>query len=273
LAKLDILIDEIASILGLTQDEVSAQFTEAELDILLNHAKCEPADSTSPLFDSLDVPCEDIGAPVDPDDNTDMGNVLAELKRKNGTNGTNRTKDEETLKCVETVSELNKEIEANLDLAMIYRILLERMNELKDNIVGLDFYFTERIKRAAVVLNDFGPTLKLVKNNKATIAANIKKINIKNNRVSTINSIIATSSDTTVYDAELNTLNSQIKSLTSKNKNITLEKLIVKKLKHGVFYNWFNNKKKLGGQNKVPRLSNNRKYVEELLIINEQLRK
>jgi len=56
-------------------------------------------------------------------------------------------------------------------------------------------------------------------------------------------------------------------------KNITLDKLIIRKLKPGVFYNWFNNKKKLGGQNKVPRLSNDRKYIEELLIINEHLRK
>ncbi|MNR68958.1 GH3 auxin-responsive promoter [compost metagenome] len=33
----------------------------------------------------------------------------------------------------------------------------------------------------------------------------------------------------------------------------------------GTFYNWMKNKGKLGGQHKVPRLANDRKYLEELL--------
>jgi hypothetical protein len=40
---------------------------------------------------------------------------------------------------------------------------------------------------------------------------------------------------------------------------------------NGLFYTWLNNKGKLGGQNKVPRLSNNRTYIEELLILAETL--
>ena len=35
--------------------------------------------------------------------------------------------------------------------------------------------------------------------------------------------------------------------------------------------NWFNKKGKLGGQNKMPRLSNERKYVEEILSINKNI--
>jgi len=31
------------------------------------------------------------------------------------------------------------------------------------------------------------------------------------------------------------------------------------------FYNWLKKKNKLGGQYKVPRLSNDRKYVDEIL--------
>lgn len=34
------------------------------------------------------------------------------------------------------------------------------------------------------------------------------------------------------------------------------------------FYNWLKSKEKLGGQNKVPRLSNNRDFVEEILSLN-----
>jgi hypothetical protein len=33
----------------------------------------------------------------------------------------------------------------------------------------------------------------------------------------------------------------------------------------GTFYNWMKNRGKLGGQNKVPRLSNSREYVEDIL--------
>jgi len=35
----------------------------------------------------------------------------------------------------------------------------------------------------------------------------------------------------------------------------------------GTFEQWLKGKGKLGGQNKVPRLSNSRQYVEELLSL------
>ena len=35
-----------------------------------------------------------------------------------------------------------------------------------------------------------------------------------------------------------------------------------------LFYDWLGSRNKLGGQNKIPRLSNSREYVEELLGIN-----
>jgi hypothetical protein len=39
----------------------------------------------------------------------------------------------------------------------------------------------------------------------------------------------------------------------------------VRKLAKGVFNSWLKNKGKLGGQHKVPRLSNDRIYIEEIL--------
>jgi hypothetical protein len=33
----------------------------------------------------------------------------------------------------------------------------------------------------------------------------------------------------------------------------------------GTFYNWMKKRGKLGGQNKVPRLSNNREYIDDIL--------
>ena len=41
----------------------------------------------------------------------------------------------------------------------------------------------------------------------------------------------------------------------------------VHKMPEKTFYNWMKKKGKLGGQNKVPRLSNKRKYVDEVLAI------
>ena len=35
----------------------------------------------------------------------------------------------------------------------------------------------------------------------------------------------------------------------------------------GTFYQWLKKKGKLGGQHKVPRLANERKYVDEILEI------
>ena len=48
-------------------------------------------------------------------------------------------------------------------------------------------------------------------------------------------------------------------------KNMTLHSLKVHKAKKGLFYEWLSKKGKLGGQHKVPRLSNSRKILEELL--------
>lgn len=66
------------------------------------------------------------------------------------------------------------------------------------------------------------------------------------------------------------TLDEQLKALNSdyeakRHADLILGSPIVNNLKKGTFYQWMKSKNKLGGQHKVPRLSNNRKYVEELL--------
>jgi hypothetical protein len=50
-----------------------------------------------------------------------------------------------------------------------------------------------------------------------------------------------------------------------RNKSITLRMPVVQSLPKGAFYNWMKQRGKLGGQNKVPRLSNDRKYLDEVL--------
>jgi len=69
-------------------------------------------------------------------------------------------------------------------------------------------------------------------------------------------------------DEALMSLNSDYEA--KRFKNITLKEPIIHKGRKNLFYDWLKFKGKLGGQNKVPRLSNDRKYVEELLYLNKQ---
>ncbi len=69
-----------------------------------------------------------------------------------------------------------------------------------------------------------------------------------------------------VLDTALKNINSDYEA--KRYLNITLEKPILNIAKPNLFYNWLKNKRKLGGQHKVPRLSNDRKFIEELLQLN-----
>lgn len=66
-------------------------------------------------------------------------------------------------------------------------------------------------------------------------------------------------------DTALKSLNSDYEA--KRHKDIALSKPILHHLKKGVFANWLKSKGKLGGQHKVPRLNNERKYLEEILAL------
>ncbi len=51
-------------------------------------------------------------------------------------------------------------------------------------------------------------------------------------------------------------------------KNITLDRPKLIRARKNLFYDWLKKKKKLGGQNKVPRLLNERSFLEELIEMN-----
>ncbi len=67
----------------------------------------------------------------------------------------------------------------------------------------------------------------------------------------------------TALDNALKTLNSDYEA--KRHKNLTLERPHLIVAPKGTFYNWMKNRGKIGGQNKIPRLSNDRKYLDELL--------
>ncbi len=76
-----------------------------------------------------------------------------------------------------------------------------------------------------------------------------------------------TPADTDVFTEELDKtlqlLNSDYEA--KRYKNIALRKPVVHVMAKGFFNEWLKSKGKLGGQHKVPRLSNERKFVEEML--------
>ncbi|MCK5137176.1 MAG: GH3 auxin-responsive promoter family protein [Bacteroidales bacterium] len=66
-------------------------------------------------------------------------------------------------------------------------------------------------------------------------------------------------------DSSLCTINSDYEA--KRFKNITLMKPRIISLEPGTFYRWMQIRGKLGGQNKIPRLANDRKYLDELTAI------
>jgi hypothetical protein len=68
---------------------------------------------------------------------------------------------------------------------------------------------------------------------------------------------------TDVLDETLKSVNSDYEAKRYKDLNLVLP--VVRVLPQGTFYRWLREKNKLGGQNKVPRLANNREYIDEIL--------
>lgn len=69
-----------------------------------------------------------------------------------------------------------------------------------------------------------------------------------------------------VLDKHLQLLNSDYEA--KRYKNITLLAPIIRIARKGLFYDWLKVSNKLGGQNKIPRLSNDRKYLDILIKMN-----
>ena len=68
---------------------------------------------------------------------------------------------------------------------------------------------------------------------------------------------------TNYLDQTLKEVNSDYEA--KRHKDMALRMPMVHKVNRGTFYSWMKSRGKLGGQHKVPRLSNERKYVEEIL--------
>ena len=69
-----------------------------------------------------------------------------------------------------------------------------------------------------------------------------------------------------LLDKKLQELNSDYEA--KRYHDITLQHLEIIKARKDLFNDWLKSKGKLGGQHKVPRLSNNRKFMDEMLNMN-----
>lgn len=69
-----------------------------------------------------------------------------------------------------------------------------------------------------------------------------------------------------IFDAHLKEINSDYEA--KRYNDMTLKRPVVHVAKPQLFYHWMNQRGKLGGQNKVPRLSNNREFITPLLKMN-----
>jgi len=70
-----------------------------------------------------------------------------------------------------------------------------------------------------------------------------------------------------LLDEALKSLNSDYEA--KRFNNITLNKPKIHVARKHLFYDWLKRHNKLGGQHKIPRLSNNREYIDELLLLNQ----
>lgn len=71
-----------------------------------------------------------------------------------------------------------------------------------------------------------------------------------------------------VLDLSLQEINSDYEA--KRYKDITLQKLEIIPARKGLFNDWLKMKGKLGGQHKVPRLSNSRNYIDEIISMNQE---
>ena len=65
-----------------------------------------------------------------------------------------------------------------------------------------------------------------------------------------------------ILDETLQTLNSDYEA--KRYNNMTLNPLVINMARTNLFYDWLKENHKLGGQHKIPRLSNERAYLEQL---------
>lgn len=146
--QLDQLVLDIASMLGVTPDEVRGQFSNEQLSKILNDSKCDPRDAQSLTFKDLEVPCDDIGNPLDLKNESQP--VIQEDRPLPNP-------------CIDAVDRITLEIEENTKKYQDLLLLIGKLEEIYDNIRVLAPFYSERANQMGLILKDFEPNLVEIK--------------------------------------------------------------------------------------------------------------
>lgn len=72
-----------------------------------------------------------------------------------------------------------------------------------------------------------------------------------------------------LFDGALKTINSDYEAKRHRNLSLEMPHFLV--AKKGLFFEWMKMRGKIGGQNKIPRLANDRQYLDQLIELNKSL--
>lgn len=146
---LDLLINEVSNLLGITPDEVKAKFTEEQLQELLDNSLCTPISDIGIPIQTLDgLPCDDLAIP----------DLLPDLEL-------DLTIDVDPIgpsKCVENVKEINEIIKKQTAEYIRYSTLYDKLVEYSDNYSVIEYYYEERTKEAARLFGIFEPLVEII---------------------------------------------------------------------------------------------------------------
>ncbi len=182
----------------------------------------------------------------------------------------------------------------NVEVGVNYALVISTNGGLWRYLIGDTIMFTEtnpyRIKitgRTKHFINAFGEELVIENSDRAiTLACELTSCTVNEytaapvfmseNRKGAHEWLIDFSVPPTDLKIFIHELDTALKSLNSdyeakRYKSLSLAEPIVKIAKPNLFYLWLKKNNKLGGQHKIPRLSNNREYLEDLLTLNNQI--
>ncbi len=137
----------------MSEEQVRLSFSEDQLNRLLNESKCEDPGVISNFIDSLEVPCQDPGTQFDSTLEPTDSEFETELDRLETEEPFNPSE------CKDAADQVNREIKIQLEEYNTTNILLNKLIEFQDHIKVVGYYYEERVKRAASVLNDYRPLL------------------------------------------------------------------------------------------------------------------
>lgn len=226
MSLLNQLINEIAALTGLTTEEVTQRFTQDQLDEFLTSSICEQPDLVAPIFDDPNsIPCKE-------DTSSDLVRKLGPNLQQEADNFPKTDPPIEQfngVECIDAVDEVNKEVEKMIRTYNDHTVLVNRLYELQDNLIPFKFYYEERSKRIAYILNDFAPPLKEIKrleSEKNKIEADNKILKEKRNAL--IDNVILSSSNKSEYDSYQSLIDINNSKLSTINKDISNLKDILK---------------------------------------------